>query len=72
MKQELEKLHEKMYIVYYNCYFYQELKGLIPRFIDTESSKNFKDRNTFLSVKKTNESKMNRSSITKGSLTKAS
>lgn len=36
MKLELEKVHEKMYVVYYNCYYYKYLKFYIPKWIDTD------------------------------------
>lgn len=38
MKSELELIHEKMYVVYYNCYTYKEVKPYVPKWIDTEES----------------------------------
>lgn len=34
--EEIESVHEKMYVVYYNCYFHRYLKCYIPRWVITD------------------------------------
>lgn len=42
---EIEFAHEKMYIVFYNCYFYRYLKPYIPKWVLTDfCTKNKKGR----------------------------
>ena len=63
MRLEKEKVHEKMYVVYYNCYFYKEIKAYTPRFIETES---LEEKNRpFKSSTKENRSRVCNQSKTK-------
>jgi hypothetical protein len=34
--EEIETVHEKMYVVYYNCYFHRFLKNYIPKWVITD------------------------------------
>lgn len=36
LKLDMEEIHEKMYVVFYNCYYYREVKSYIPKWLDTE------------------------------------
>lgn len=33
---EIEAVHEKMYVIYYNCYFHRYLKGYVPKWVITD------------------------------------
>ena len=53
LQEEIERIHEKMYVVYYNCYFYKYLTKHIPKWIDTEKNdKNCKNKPRQLSKRK--------------------
>lgn len=34
---ELEKIHEKLYIVYFNCYYYKYMRKYVPKWFNTEN-----------------------------------
>ena len=38
---ELEKIHEKLYIVYYNCYFYKYIANYVPKWFNTDPPATF-------------------------------
>ena len=34
--EEIEAVHEKLYVVFYNCYFHKYLKHYVPRWVQTD------------------------------------
>lgn len=34
----MELLHEKMYVIYYNCYTYNSVKAYVPRWVETDQA----------------------------------
>ena len=60
---EIEAVHEKMYVIYYNCYFHKYLRGYVPKWVITDLLAHRKygssSRETSKSLSRTAASKSN-------------
>jgi hypothetical protein len=36
--EEIETVHERMYVVFYNCYFHKYLKPYVPKWVITDAT----------------------------------
>lgn len=36
--EEIETVHERMYVVFYNCYFHKHLKPYVPKWVITDAA----------------------------------
>lgn len=60
---EIEAVHEKMYVIYYNCYFYRYLKGYVPKWVITDLLAHKK----YASSVRETEKSLSRTATSKGS-----